>query len=643
MSGVWDYTALPGNPFVVNGQRLKGKPWILPPLEPTSPSRKALALDTAVSATQHNQSETPLTSLGTTLRQSRSKTLAGQECSALPKDLTACQSSQEGSESSPTTFSTPSDLTATTIPEKLVSSANHSQSENISALTASVHKSLNGQDNLQMTYDFEGLSLKLPDGKMILQGVTGAVKAGRMTAIMGPSGAGKTTFMNVLMGKVARTAGTLKINGTVAEMASFKKIIGYVPQEDTMIEELTNSFAKLVDNAEVENHVDAILKALNLAHVAHKRIGNVLERGISGGQRKRVNIGLELAAAPLTVFLMNPPPVSIPLEPSTQSTSCTQSPVSASQSSPLRRRPHDRPGRPHLVLWPCRGAKPYFEDLGFEFKPTANDADTLMDILAGHLEVPETNSAAYVGGTTQLDEIAKARGASFIRQVGLSHNRSIAQQIRLISGFVMELLVGMLCGGIMGFACNGGESVYGMMNYPYTALSPGPNYWFLAILLPWKNLSVIYRIALASAHFVALYYFLAQPPISLGLQYVLIFLNFFGIYGLGMIISMIVRRENAPILAVTTALITEVLCGFGPTLKQAVKEKFDFIMDIGVNRWMCEAQFALWLQPYQNVYSFEEATNQFGYQFGNTNRNIGAMIGIGLAYRAIAGILFVMS
>jgi ABC-type Mn2+/Zn2+ transport system ATPase subunit len=51
-----------------------------------------------------------------------------------------------------------------------------------------------------------------------------------MTAIMGPSGAGKTTFMNVLCGKVNRTSGTLWVNGLEQEMSTYKKIVGFVPQ-----------------------------------------------------------------------------------------------------------------------------------------------------------------------------------------------------------------------------------------------------------------------------------------------------------------------------------------------------------------------------------------------------------------------------
>ncbi|KAJ3032614.1 hypothetical protein HDU99_010912, partial [Rhizoclosmatium hyalinum] len=161
---------------------------------------------------------------------------------------------------------------------------------NISILTEGFKKGLEGHESLRMDFKFEGLSLKLATGKQILKGVSGEIKSGRMTAIMGPSGmlyfgfayyktltsifkgAGKTTFMNVLMGKVSRTDGTLRINDVVAEMEKYRKIIGYVPQDDIMIPELTVRenilysarirLPQTWSNKEVEDHVDSLLKAL---------------------------------------------------------------------------------------------------------------------------------------------------------------------------------------------------------------------------------------------------------------------------------------------------------------------------------------------------------------------------------------------
>ncbi|KAJ3286336.1 hypothetical protein HDU79_006575, partial [Rhizoclosmatium sp. JEL0117] len=520
---------------------------------------------------------------------------------------------------------------------------------NILALTAGFHKGLDGRTDLQMNYEFDDLSLTLPDGKAILQSVSGSINAGKMTAIMGPSGAGKTTFMNVLMGKAARTAGTLKINGTVAEMASFKKLIGYVPQDDTMIEELSvrenirySARVRLPNswtNAEVDAHVEAILQALNLSHVADKRIGNVLQRGISGGQRKRVNIGMELAAAPLSVFLDEPTSGldstaamdAVNILHSISRLGLTIVAVVHQPRVEIFETFDDvlmiAPGGRTAYFGPVSGAKPYFESLGFYFRPTTNVADTLMDILAGRGELNDgipptllsvteitkkwkthaktlTTADGKVSNASidSMNTLAKHRGASFIRQVGLSHNRYLAQQSRLVGGFVLECLNGLAAGAIMGVASFGGENLSAHLIYPYMGLSTASKAWFIAMYgmligiaislaaapagvnvfsgekavylreaeaghsstayFIGKNISSIPRIVFSSAHFFALYYLLAQPPIAIGIQFALLFLNFFGIYGMGMFISMFISQQNASLIAVTVGLISEVLCGF---------------------------------------------------------------------------------
>jgi len=166
-----------------------------------------------------------------------------------------------------------------------------------SKLLSQYFKKALGDEDLRMNFKFSDLSLTLPNGKPVLRGVTGEIRSACMTAIMGPSGAGKTTFMNVLCGKVDRTSGQLWISGQEAEINQFKKLIGYVPQEDIMIRELTVR-ENILHSArirlpaswtkqEIEEFTDAVIDALNLSHVAHTRIGDETTRGISGGQRKR--------------------------------------------------------------------------------------------------------------------------------------------------------------------------------------------------------------------------------------------------------------------------------------------------------------------------------------------------------------------
>ncbi|ORY50030.1 hypothetical protein BCR33DRAFT_847262 [Rhizoclosmatium globosum] len=522
---------------------------------------------------------------------------------------------------------------------------------NISALTAGFHKGLEGLADLQMNYDFDDLSLTLPDGKSILQGVSGSINAGKMTAIMGPSGAGKTTFMNVLMGKAARTAGTLKINGTVAEMASFKKLIELSVRENIRYSarvRLPNSWT----NAEVDAHVEAILQAL---------------KGISGGQRKRVNIGMELAALHFLFSSTN----HFGLD-STAAMDAVNILHSISRLGLTLLRLFTNPRGRTAFFGPVSGAKPYFESLGFYFRPTTNVADTLMDILAGRGElndgIPETllgvseitakwkvhasllttnNTKASNSSIDSMNTLVKHRGAAIIRQVGLAHNRYLAQQSRLVGGFVLECLNGLAAGAIMGVASLEAWfiAMYGMLIGIAISLAAAPagvnvtTAYFIG-----KNLSVIPRIVFSSAHFFALYYYLAQPPIAIGIQFALLFLNFFGIYGMGMFISMIISQQNAPLIAVTVGLISEVLCGFGPSLSTATADGYVFILNIGLNRWAAEAQFWEWAKPYEKVFDEYLLSYSYGYQKGNTVKNMIIMFALGFAYRLIAYVflLFVL-
>ena len=133
---------------------------------------------------------------------------------------------------------------------------------------------------------------------------------------MGPSGAGKTTFVTLLTGKVPRTTGKVSINGQPDELSKYKKLIGYVPQEDIMLRELSvreilmhsarMRLPKSWTFSMIKNKVLEIISFLGMGHVMDSIVGNEEERGISGGQRKRVNIGMELVAEPSVLFLDEP-------------------------------------------------------------------------------------------------------------------------------------------------------------------------------------------------------------------------------------------------------------------------------------------------------------------------------------------------
>ncbi|XP_057735326.1 ABC transporter G family member 24-like isoform X2 [Arachis stenosperma] len=166
---------------------------------------------------------------------------------------------------------------------------------------------------------FKDLTLTLKaQNKPILRCVTGKIKPGRITAVMGPSGAGKTTFLSALAGKAfgCFASGSILINGRNESIHSFKKIIGFVPQDDVVHGNLTveenlwfSAQCRLSADLSKPEKVlvlERVIEFLGLQSVRNSLVGTVEKRGISGGQRKRVNVGLEMVMEPSLLILDEP-------------------------------------------------------------------------------------------------------------------------------------------------------------------------------------------------------------------------------------------------------------------------------------------------------------------------------------------------
>jgi ABC-type lipoprotein export system ATPase subunit len=163
---------------------------------------------------------------------------------------------------------------------------------------------------------FTQLGLTLKDGSSILSGVTGEFQHSKLYAVMGPSGAGKSTFFNALTGSASSYGsikGTVEINGKEANLNQYKDVLGFVPQDDTVHEDLT-VMENLLSSVKIRSArgttakeckamVDAVIDLLGMSHISQSIVGSVEHRGISGGQRKRVNIGTELVAKPSVCFM----------------------------------------------------------------------------------------------------------------------------------------------------------------------------------------------------------------------------------------------------------------------------------------------------------------------------------------------------
>lgn len=159
--------------------------------------------------------------------------------------------------------------------------------------------------------------LKFPTGGIGLRNVFITEGPGKLIGIMGASGAGKTTLLNVMAGLVKPTKGQVLINGfdIHEEKDKIHGVIGYVAQDDLLIEELT-VYENLYYNAklcfahfteeQLQKRVLEVLEDLGLDQRKDLRVGNPLDKTISGGQRKRLNIALELIREPAVMFLDEP-------------------------------------------------------------------------------------------------------------------------------------------------------------------------------------------------------------------------------------------------------------------------------------------------------------------------------------------------
>ncbi|OIW18163.1 hypothetical protein TanjilG_31283 [Lupinus angustifolius] len=150
--------------------------------------------------------------------------------------------------------------------------------------------------------------------KHVLKNVSCRAKLWEILAIVGPSGAGKSSLLEVLAGKVSPQSGTVFMNQKPVNKAQFKKLSGYVTQKDTSfplltVQETMMFSAKLklkLPQQQLCCRVKSLIKDLGLDHVAGTRIGDDRVRGISGGEKRRVSIGVEVIHDPRVLILDEP-------------------------------------------------------------------------------------------------------------------------------------------------------------------------------------------------------------------------------------------------------------------------------------------------------------------------------------------------
>ncbi|KAJ1976117.1 hypothetical protein H4R35_002841 [Dimargaris xerosporica] len=164
--------------------------------------------------------------------------------------------------------------------------------------------------------EHKGVRRRATKFKTILHGVSGQVMPGEMVAIMGSSGAGKSTLLNALSGRltVGKLGGQILFNGEKRIPSQFKKQAAYVEQDDLMYAQLSvresiqyaaalRLSSREYSAADKAAKVQSVLDSLRLTGVADTYIGDAMVRGVSGGERKRAAIGVELVTDPEFMFL----------------------------------------------------------------------------------------------------------------------------------------------------------------------------------------------------------------------------------------------------------------------------------------------------------------------------------------------------
>ena len=169
----------------------------------------------------------------------------------------------------------------------------------------------------KISFTVENLTYQFREGLTAVNNVSFSVEEGKLIGIMGASGSGKSTLMNIMSGVQKPTSGIVRINGldVAQENSELEGVFGYVPQDDLLIEDLTvfeNLFFaasqcfKDKTRDEIGTLVDQTLSNLGLLEKRGLKVGSPFNKVISGGQRKRLNIALELIREPQVLFLDEP-------------------------------------------------------------------------------------------------------------------------------------------------------------------------------------------------------------------------------------------------------------------------------------------------------------------------------------------------
>ena len=335
-----------------------------------------------------------------------------------------------------------------------------------------IHLSDDSDDDLaQMMAEHKPASLQFDNvsyslnGKQILSGVQGIALPGQLMAIMGASGAGKTTFLDILARKNKRgvVEGDFYVNGEKVHDKEYRSVVGFVDQEDTMLPTLTvhetimtSALLRLPRDMNIslkEQRVYEVEKQLGILAIKDQLIGSEEGngRGVSGGEKRRVGIACELVTSPSILFL-DEPTSGLDAYNAFNVVECLVS-LAKNYNRTVVFTIHQPRSNivalfDHLVLLakgrtvysgPFSSCQSYFDHIGYSCPPGFNIADYLVDLTmhveTAPIQTDENGTTGYDGASDgmrtvsssvrAIKSIASASNMSLDNSSYGSHNESI--------------------------------------------------------------------------------------------------------------------------------------------------------------------------------------------------------------------------
>ncbi|KAJ5613917.1 ABC transporter [Penicillium herquei] len=368
-----------------------------------------------------------------------------------------------------------------------------------------------GTEGVEISY--ENISMRPRNSEnMILFEQSGRIQPASFLGVMGFSGSGKSTLMNIISGRARPTTGHVFLNGRVAKPA--QDLIGFVPQDDILLSDLTVRenimhsarirLGGVWSKQEIEEYVGSLIISLGLAHVQNQLVGSPDNRRISGGERKRVNVGLELAAAP-SMLILDEPTSGL------DTTTALSLIVSLKELSQRGMAIICVVHQPRVEIFEAfdqlmvldSGKQVYLDKAAEAYQRIAggekdlslsrnyNPADMIMDLLSttGSLQVFNTTTSleslphesdVSANAAASIDGIKRQRAPWHV-QVWLNFSRGMLQQTRHPVAFSLEMLSSAIIGLLIGLSNYEfkGHLFQGLYKSPFERLSSATSYRLL--------------------------------------------------------------------------------------------------------------------------------------------------------------------